>query len=119
MELKRTIGSWTAAGMLTAALVACGSGAEIPQNVNYGSARAPLQPQAFVELPLGSISPSGWLREMLTSQRDGATGHLDELYPLVMGPATAGWAVTATNGSAVRTGWTDWCRWPISCKIRR
>ena len=76
--------------MLTAALVACGSGAEIPQNVNYGSARAPLQPQAFVELPLGSISPSGWLREMLTSQRDGATGHLDELYPLVMGPRN-GW----------------------------
>lgn len=90
MELKRTIGLWTAAGMLAAALVACGGGAETPQNVNYGGARAPLQPQAFLELPLGSISPSGWLREMLTAQRDGATGRLDELYPLVMGSRN-GW----------------------------
>ena len=89
MELKRTIGSWTAAGMLAATLVSCGA-AETPQNINYRGTRAPLQPQAFVELPLGSISPSGWLREMLTAQRDGATGRLDEIYPLVMGPRN-GW----------------------------
>lgn len=49
-----------------------------------------LQPQAYNQLPLGSIKPAGWLRQMLVVQRDGATGHLDELYPLVMGKRN-GW----------------------------
>jgi len=38
----------------------------------------------YQELPLGAIKPQGWLREMLIRQKDGATGHLDQLYPLVM-----------------------------------
>lgn len=49
-----------------------------------------MQPQAYNQLPLGSVRPAGWLLEMLNSQRDGATGHLDELYPLVMGSRN-GW----------------------------
>lgn len=53
--------------------VSCGAGGEAAQNVNYGGSRASLQSQAFVELRLGSISLSGWLREMLIAQRDGAT----------------------------------------------
>ena len=44
----------------------------------------------FVELPLGAISAEGWLKETLLRQKDGATGHLDELYPEVMGPRN-GW----------------------------
>lgn len=60
------------------------------QNVNYVSNRAPLQINTFIELPLGSISAHGWLKEMLHSQRDGATGHLDEIYPHVMGTRN-GW----------------------------
>lgn len=38
----------------------------------------------YIQLPLGAIQPQGWLREMLIRQKNGATGHLDELYPLVM-----------------------------------
>lgn len=38
----------------------------------------------YQELPLGTIKPNGWLREMLVRQKNGATGRLDELYPLVM-----------------------------------
>jgi DUF1680 family protein len=37
-----------------------------------------------MELPLGAIKPQGWLREMLIRQKNGATGNLDKLYPLVM-----------------------------------
>ncbi|MGA0559527.1 beta-L-arabinofuranosidase domain-containing protein [Larkinella sp. VNQ87] len=53
-------------------------------SARYVPARAPLRPNAYQELPLGAIKPQGWLREMLVRQKNGATGHLDELYPLVM-----------------------------------
>jgi DUF1680 family protein len=46
--------------------------------------RAPLRKNPYQELPLGAIQPQGWLREMLVRQKNGATGRLDELYPLVM-----------------------------------
>src|SRR6478736_4831778 len=38
----------------------------------------------YSELPLGDIRPTGWLKEMLVRQKNGATGNLDKLYPLVM-----------------------------------
>jgi len=50
----------------------------------YLQNRAPLHPNAYLQLPLGAIKPKGWLREMLVRQKNGATGHLDTLYPLVM-----------------------------------
>ena len=52
--------------------------------------RAPLTQRAYAELPLGSIRAEGWLYEMLNRQREGLTGHLDELYPQVMGKRN-GW----------------------------
>ncbi len=50
----------------------------------YSVSRAPLRQNPYRELPLGSIKPQGWLREMLIRQKNGATGNLDKLYPLVM-----------------------------------
>lgn len=52
---------------------------------NYLNNRQPLYPKKYIELPLGSINPKGWLEEMLLRQKSGATGRLDELYPKVMG----------------------------------
>ncbi|MCJ7551886.1 MAG: hypothetical protein MUQ30_19630, partial [Anaerolineae bacterium] len=40
-----------------------------------------LQPPAFRPLPLGSISPTGWLQRQLRIQADGISGHLDEFWP--------------------------------------
>lgn len=54
-------------------------------NQHYVAARKPLHENPFILLPLGSVKAEGWLHEMLVRQKNGATGHLDKLYPLVMG----------------------------------
>ena len=51
--------------------------------------RAPLSPSAFYFLPLGSISPRGWLLDQLQTQASGLSGHLDETWADV-GPSS-GW----------------------------
>ncbi len=51
--------------------------------------RAPLAPRSFSFLPLGSVRPTGWLREQLRIQANGLSGHLDETWADV-GP-DSGW----------------------------
>lgn len=48
-------------------------------NVNYTGNRAPLQPAAFIKLPMGAVKPQGWIREMLRRQGDGLAGNLGEI----------------------------------------
>lgn len=50
----------------------------------YARNRAPLYQKPYTMLPLGAITPQGWLRTVLVQQKNGATGQLDKLYPLVM-----------------------------------
>ena len=59
-------------------------------NSFYVGNKAPLRPNPYLELPLGAIKPQGWLKEMLIRQKNGASGQLDKLYPLVMGKRN-GW----------------------------
>lgn len=51
--------------------------------------RKPLISTLFIELPLGSITPEGWLRNQLNIQANGLTGHLEEIWESV-GP-NSGW----------------------------
>jgi len=47
----------------------------------YVSNRSPLAPSPFVKLPIGSITPKGWLRHQLDLEKDGMTGRLKEISP--------------------------------------
>ena len=48
-----------------------------------GSRAPALAPQAFVPLPVGSITPRGWLLEQLKLQAEGLSGHLAMFYPSI------------------------------------
>jgi hypothetical protein len=48
-------------------------------NKHYVSNRAPLPTSPFVKLPIGNITPRGWLRNQLQLEADGMTGHLQEI----------------------------------------
>lgn len=70
--------------LLPLALTAMGQVKKTTSVQHYTNSRAPLRQNPYLELPLGAIKPQGWLREMLVRQKNGATGNLDKLYPLVM-----------------------------------
>lgn len=57
---------------------------------HYLNNRQPLIEKKYIRLPIGAVKAKGWLQEMLVRQKDGATGHMDVLYPEVMG-ARNGW----------------------------
>jgi len=48
-------------------------------NRHYVSNRPPLLPSPLIKLPIGSITPKGWLRKQLELEADGFVGHLPEL----------------------------------------
>lgn len=66
--------------------------------------RKPLVNIPFIELPLGSIKPEGWLLNQLIIQANGLTGNLEEIWDYV-GP-NSGWL----GGSG-----ENWERGPYYC----
>ena len=59
-------------------------------SVNYKNNRYPLLQKPYIELPIGSIRPTGWMQEQLVRMKNGMTGNLDQVYEKVMGPRN-GW----------------------------
>lgn len=66
------------------------SGNDLPVNGNYMNNRYPLLTKPYMELPIGSIKPKGWLEEQLKRMAAGMTGNMDTVYEKVMG-ARNGW----------------------------
>ncbi len=59
-----------------------------PMSSQYPTNRGPLKAGVFVPLPLTSVKPTGWLKDQLTIQANGLTGHLEDFWP-DLGPKTA------------------------------
>ena len=72
----------------------------------YLQNRAPLKAKPYLELPLGAIEPKGWLLEQLQHMKTGMTGHLDEIYPEVVGQRN-GWLGGDGDGWERGPYWID------------
>lgn len=77
------------------------------RNRFYTSNRPPLRPSGFVKLPIGNITPSGWLRGQLRLEADGMTGHLHEISPWC-DFNTSAWTDPAGQG---KHGWEELPYW--------
>ena len=72
----------------------------------YLQNRKPLITKPYLELPLGSIQPSGWLKDQLLRMASGLTGNLDSIYPEVVGPRN-GWLGGDGDGWERGPYWID------------
>ncbi len=61
-------------------------------------------PNALAPLPLGQITPNGWLKTQLRIQADGLTGHLDEFWPDIK---DSGWIGGEAEGWERAPYWLD------------
>ena len=73
----------------------------------YVGNRQPLAPTAFLKLPIGSITPKGWLLQQLLLEKDGMTGRLKEISPWLK-IETSAWA--SKDGKGQR-GWEEMPYW--------
>jgi uncharacterized protein len=83
----------------------CGTEVEA-QSPQYLVNREPLVKEAYLPLPLGAIKPEGFLLKMLELQRDGLTGQLDKIYPVVCGKDN-GWLGGFGDGWERGPYWID------------
>ena len=73
----------------------------------YIANRAPLVPSRLMKLPIGSITPRGWLRHQLELEAQGMTGRLAEISPWCRFEGSA-W--TDPNGKGYG-GWEEMPYW--------
>ncbi|MGA2617710.1 MAG: beta-L-arabinofuranosidase domain-containing protein [Thermoguttaceae bacterium] len=78
-----------------------------PSAALYPANRPPLVPSPLVKLPVGAITPRGWLRSQLEIERDGMTGHLAELSPWCKFAGNA-WSDPQAKG---HSGWEEMPYW--------
>jgi hypothetical protein len=70
--------------------------------------RAPLRPQPYQSLPLGTVQARSWLKHQLVLQKEGLTGHAEELYDDI---GNSDWLTGEGRG-----GEYDWERGPYYAK---
>lgn len=92
--------------LLFAAFLGYGCRTDKHGRSHYVQNRSPLKAKAYLELPIGLIKPDGWLHTQLLSMKNGLTGHLDEIYPQVVGPRN-GWLGGDGDGWERGPYWID------------
>ncbi len=80
--------------------------ARVAESADHHFNRAPLASKPYASLPLRSVKPQGWLKVQLELMAQGMTGHLDEMYPQVMGPRN-GWLGGDGDGWERGPYWID------------
>ncbi len=80
---------------------------DAPRSAFYTSNKAPLAPSALVKLPIGAITPKGWLKHQLELQRDGMSGRLEEVSPW-LDFSKSSWTDPQGRG---RFGWEEFPYW--------
>ena len=73
----------------------------------YTGNREPLLPSPFMKLPIGSITPKGWLRHQLELEAGGMTGRLPEISKWCQFESNA-WAAADGQG---HSGWEELPYW--------
>jgi hypothetical protein len=73
----------------------------------YTSNRDPLLPSPLIKLPIGQITPKGWLRNMLELEAEGLTGRLAEVSPWLKFESNA-WSDKQGRG---KYGWEELPYW--------
>src|SRR3989440_764577 len=76
-------------------------------NSNYTANRAPLMPNPLIKLPIGSITPRGWLRNQLELEANGMIGRLEEISKWCNFESNA-WANPQGQG---HSGWEELPYW--------
>src|SRR5271169_3104656 len=97
--------SWITAGFSQVTLVE--GPVSTTTNSFYIGNRAPLAPSPFCKLPIGAITPRGWLRHQLELERAGMTGHLEQISPW-LDFAKSSWADPQGRG---KFGWEEMPYW--------
>ena len=95
-----------AAGAISVTVVQTVKG-EANAQPHYVANRAPLVPSAFIKLPIGSITPKGWLRHQLDLEKNGMIGRLKEISPWLKFETSA-WASKEGKGER---GWEEMPYW--------
>src|SRR5580765_3423964 len=98
-------------GMKSALLWACFAVLALSGNSLFGGFyignREPLAPSPFMKLPIGSITPKGWLRHQLELEANGMTGRLPEVSKWCKFEGNA-WATADGQGD---NGWEELPYW--------
>lgn len=76
-------------------------------NAHYIGNRPPLLPNPLIKLPIGAITPKGWLRSQLALEAEGMSGRLAEISPWCKAEGSA-WMSPKGEG---RLGWEELPYW--------
>lgn len=72
-------------------ILLCATACQQPEPATHFSVDAsPILPLVYQKLPLGAVKPEGWLKDQLSAQASGLSGHLDEFWPDIVQSAWKG-----------------------------